>query len=132
MSAIDHARTLHLMAGKDIKALRAMTDGTAFDDEIFGFHAQQAIEKSLKAWIAAIGGTYGFTHDLRVLLLTLRELGCEIEPFKDLIRFNVYAVQFRYEPLEQLTGTIDRRAIISRVEEVHTFVLGALERMVKK
>lgn len=68
MSAIDHARTLHLMAAKDIKALRGMTDGETFDDEIFGFHAQQAVEKSLKAWIAAIGGTFPLTHDLRLLL----------------------------------------------------------------
>lgn len=119
MSAIDHARSLHLMAGKDIKALRGMTDPDAFADEIFGFHAQQAVEKSLKAWIAALGGAFGFTHDLRLLLLTLRDLGCAIEPFKDLIRLNVYAVQFRYEPLELLTERIDRASLLARVEEVH-------------
>ena len=29
-----------------------MGDVIVFADEIFGFHAQQAIEKSLKAWLA--------------------------------------------------------------------------------
>lgn len=127
MSAIDHARTLHRMAGKDLKALKAMTNADAFDDEIFGFHAQQAVEKSLKAWIAALGGTFGFTHDLRMLLLTLRDLGCEIEPLRALIRLNVYAVQFRYEPVESFSGDIDRPALIARVEALHDQVDKVLE-----
>ncbi len=110
------------MADKDVRALGAMIDSEAFDDEIFGFHAQQAVEKDLKAWIAAIGGTFGFTHDLRVLLLTLRELGCEITLLRDLISLNVYAVQFRYEPLELLTTPIDRPSLFTRVTEVHRLV----------
>ena len=127
MSAIEHARTLNRMAGKDLKALKAMGDVDAFDDEIFGFHAQQAVEKSLKAWIAALGGTFGFTHDLRILLLTLRGLGCEIEPLKDLVRLNVYAVQLRYEPVESLFGGIDRPAVFARVEALHEKVEKILE-----
>lgn len=129
MSAIDHARMLHQMAGKDLVALKAMTDTESFADEIFGFHAQQAVEKSLKAWISAIGGTFGFTHDVRMLLLTLREHGCEIEPFKDLIRLNVYAVQFRYEPMEPLTSSLDRVAWLARVEEVYQAVNQVLSRL---
>ena len=129
MSAIDHAFTLLQMASKDIKALKAMTDAETFDDEIFGFHAQQAIEKSLKAWIVALGGTFGFTHDLRMLLLTLRDLGCEIEPLKDLVRLNVYAVQFRYEPMESLSGSIDRPALIARIESLRGQVEGVLVRV---
>jgi HEPN domain-containing protein len=129
MSAIDHVRTLHLMALKDITALKAMTDEDFFADEIFGFHAQQAVEKSLKAWIAAIGGTFGFTHDVRILLLTLRELGCDVSPFRDLVRLNVYAVQFRYEPLEPMTTPIDRSELIARVEEVYHVVSRVVNRL---
>jgi len=33
----------------------------AFADEIFGFHAQQAVEKGLKAWICLHGIEYPFT-----------------------------------------------------------------------
>ena len=53
MRASDHGQDLLLMARKDFDALRGMLDNPLFADEIFGFHAQQAIEKSLKAWLAA-------------------------------------------------------------------------------
>ncbi|NEQ31824.1 MAG: HEPN domain-containing protein [Leptolyngbya sp. SIO4C5] len=51
-----------------MQALEGMQDKTVFADEIFGFHVQQAIEKCLKAWIAALGEVYPYTHDLGVLL----------------------------------------------------------------
>jgi HEPN domain-containing protein len=55
MSELKHARALLAMAEKDLKALQGMGDATTFADEIFGFHAQQSVEKTLKAWIAALG-----------------------------------------------------------------------------
>jgi HEPN domain-containing protein len=45
-----------------------MTDPGVFADEVFGFHAQQAIEKTLKAWIALLGQEYPFVHDVDALL----------------------------------------------------------------
>jgi len=44
------------------------------------FHVQQAIEKLLKALIAARGEKYPNTHDLQVLLGQLKSLGryCQI------------------------------------------------------
>jgi len=48
MSALEHARGLLVMARKDFDALRGMVDNPLFAEEIFGFHAQQAIEKSLR------------------------------------------------------------------------------------
>ena len=62
MSVPETAVMMQTMAGKDLAALRGMQDSTLFADEIFGFHAQQAIEKSLKAWITIAGGTFGFNH----------------------------------------------------------------------
>jgi HEPN domain-containing protein len=52
---LEQAQKMLLMAGKDIKALHALLDPDIADDEIFGFHAQQAAEKSLKSWIAGRG-----------------------------------------------------------------------------
>jgi hypothetical protein len=46
MSDIDHARVLLEMASYDLRALQHMLDPDAFAEGIFGFHAQQAIEKS--------------------------------------------------------------------------------------
>jgi HEPN domain-containing protein len=56
MSDLDHARLLLTMAEKDLRAIRGMVDPMIFADEIIGFHAQQAIEKALKALITFLGG----------------------------------------------------------------------------
>ncbi len=122
MSATDHAQALLQMAVKDLKALRGMSDPNTFDDEIFGFHAQQAVEKSLKAWIAMCGGTFPPTHDIRLLLLNLSKLNMEIAEFKDLVKLNVFAVQFRYESALGLSGTVDRRGLLNQVERLFKYV----------
>ena len=58
MSDLKQARVLLTSAERDISALRGMADAAVFADEIFGFHAQQAAEKLLKAWVALLGETY--------------------------------------------------------------------------
>jgi len=65
MSDLDHARSLLTMARADLNALKGMLrqDEDYFSDEIFGFHAQQAAEKILKARIASLEGSYSRTHD---------------------------------------------------------------------
>ncbi len=47
----EEARRLLDVARKDLNALPGMMDVETFADEIFGFHAQQATEKALKAWL---------------------------------------------------------------------------------
>ncbi|MEJ2083976.1 MAG: HEPN domain-containing protein, partial [Acidobacteriota bacterium] len=110
-------RLLH-SAENDFRALSGMTDPEVFTDEIFGFHAQQALEKSLKAWIALLGSEYPKTHDLSFLLSTLQRLGEEVEGFQDLIDFNPYAVQFRYEAYDEVGNPVDRNQVIQRVKQV--------------
>lgn len=132
MNHIDQAEQLLLMASKDMKAMDLMITPESIDDEIFGFHAQQAVEKSLKAWITAIGGTYGFIHDLRVLFLTLRELGCDIEKFRHLIMLNPFAAQLRYEPLETVDEPLDRPKLRKEVQEFHDHVQAAVTLMKSK
>jgi HEPN domain-containing protein len=126
MNAIDQARQMMVMASKDIKAMKSLLLPESADDEIFGFHAQQAVEKSLKAWIAVVGGSYGFVHDIHVLLLNLRELGCDISRFKSLLLLNVYAVRFRYEPQETPTNVLDRIEMLCKVVELYDHVLLAV------
>ena len=122
MNAIDQARLMLVMASKDIKAMNSLLSPESADDEIFGFHDQQAVEKSLKAWIVAAGGSYGFIHDIHVLLLNLRELGCDINQFKGLLLLNVYAVRLRYEPLDMPTNTLDRHELLDKVAGLYTHV----------
>jgi HEPN domain-containing protein len=65
MADIKQAAAMLRIAHRDLAALRGMADVAVFADEIFGFHAQQAIEKSLKAWMCALGLSYPFAHQAR-------------------------------------------------------------------
>ncbi len=62
------------------------------------FHVQQAIEKLLKALIAAHGEKYPNTHDLQVLLGQLKSLGEVLPDFGiPLIAFTKFGVLSRYD-----------------------------------
>ncbi len=126
MSDTETAHLLLVMAGKDLKALHALLDPSAADDEIFGFHAQQVVGKSLKAWIAAAGGIYGRTHDLTRLLFILEELGCDIQPFNTLDELTPFAVAFRYNFLNPEEPQIDRQDILCQVMRLHDHVKNIL------
>jgi len=111
MKETDLARSLLSSAEKDLNAIRNMTDADSFADEIFGFHAQQAVEKTLKAWIALLGGEYPFIHDLDALLNALEKLGADVDALRDLVELNAFAVQFRYEALESPDEPLDRGSV---------------------
>ncbi len=64
MSDIKQTDAMVRMAHRDRTALHGMRDVSVFADEIFGFHAQQAIEKALKAWMCALGMTYPHSHHI--------------------------------------------------------------------
>ena len=129
MSATENARMLLVMAGKDIRAMLALANPESVDDEIFGFHAQQAVEKSLKAWIAAIGGTFGRIHDLSQLFAILADLGCDVRCFEDLDMLNPFAVELRYESMETEEPRLDRVTCIAQVQQLQEHVKKVVERM---
>lgn len=131
MNVPETAITMQLMAGKDLAALRGMLDATLFADEIFGFHAQQAVEKTLKAWITLAGGTFGFTHDLELLLTHLHQLGVDAECFSGLIELSAFAVQFRYTELDLDDVPLDRTATICNVTELFDHVQMLMESVAK-
>lgn len=83
MTDIKQADAMMRMAHRDMTALHGMRDAAVFADGIFGFHVQQAIEKSLKAWMCA--------------LVLLRGAGIDVEAFWWTDQFTPYAHQARYE-----------------------------------
>jgi len=89
----DHARQLLEMARKDHQAIAHMLDPVSFSEEVFGFHAQQSIEKALKAWITAKGLSYPKSHDVSALTKLLTETGEDLRLFPNLEDFTIYAVQ---------------------------------------
>ena len=64
----DLARRFLTLADRDIKAFRKLSDDPEIDDEVVGFHAQQAVEKCLKAVLAKHRVEQRKTHDLQRLL----------------------------------------------------------------
>ncbi len=95
----------------------------------FGFHAPQAIEKLLKALIAARGEKYPRIHDLEKLAAMLTLAG-EVLPLVPvpLDDLTLYALNFRYEepppidpPLrESVAGSVRilREFVHRRVQEL--------------
>lgn len=65
MSDLEHGRELLEMARADLNALKGMLDSdpSYFSDEIFGFHAQQTAEKSMKARLTVLGIEYPKRHE---------------------------------------------------------------------
>ncbi|MBE0504517.1 MAG: HEPN domain-containing protein [Desulfuromonadales bacterium] len=125
MCDLEHARQMLSIAKRDLKALGGMLDAETFAYEIFGFHAQQTAEKALKAWISALGGTYGFTHDLGLLLNSLGNLGADCSNYSELLDLTIFAVHFRYDDAGDDSGFPEREeilerlsALVARVEDV--------------
>ncbi len=115
MKDLKHAKQMLLMAKKDFKAMKGMLDPKHFDEEIFGFHVQQAVEKSIKAWISFVGREYPKTHDLSSLLQILSDTQNDTSDLFEFIEYNTYAVQYRYEAFEMEEPPIDRKAVIKKV-----------------
>lgn len=93
----DLARLLLGNASGDLAALTVLIPSEV-DDSILGFHAQQAVEKSLKAALAARGAEYERTHDLEYLVELAQSVGLEAPIATDeLAQLTQWAVRFRYE-----------------------------------
>lgn len=99
-------------ANEDLVILKKHIDDTEVSDSIWGFHAQQAAEKYLKAVLIKEKILFSKTHDLTVLVELLLSHVTPL-PFdqSELEELNPYAVLMRYddlieEPLNRSVGLI--------------------------
>jgi HEPN domain-containing protein len=96
----EHAELLLRKAQQDELALEKLISDPALPDEIIGFHAQQAIEKTFKAVLTNSAIYYGRTHNLGELLDVLRVNGFRFPgEFEEVRRLTPFAVDFRYEDM---------------------------------
>ncbi|MCL6613559.1 MAG: HEPN domain-containing protein [Firmicutes bacterium] len=78
-------------------------------DEIIGFHAQQTMEKALKAVLLVRGIPYRRTHDLAELLDLCADAGIEVPSELALVdEYTPFAVMRRYEIDDYDASTLDR------------------------
>jgi HEPN domain-containing protein len=91
------ARQLLERADDEVAAARALLDVPDVSDFIIGFHAQQAVEKALKAVLAMGAVEYPFTHDLELLVALCERAALTIPAeFAEVRRLSPYAAQLRY------------------------------------
>ncbi len=89
------------LADRDIQAFNVLAKESSVHISIVYFHAQQAVEKSLKAVLFSRQIEFRRTHDLLELAQLLTISGIAL-PLSDepLYHLNPFAVAFRYDDLE--------------------------------
>ena len=105
-------------AEDDAKAMQWLASESEISDEIVGFHAQQAVEKWLKAVLGSRGIQFEYTHDLHRLIAEVNAAVGEF-PFDiaEVIALTEHAVPLRYDELLD-TEPLDREATVALVDEV--------------
>lgn len=105
------------LAGHDFIAMsKLQTDDVP--EDVFGFHCQQAIEKTFKALIDFYGKKFPLTHELEDLYDILLEINSDIAKFDELVFFTPYSVLIRYgevgfdEPLNRQKAIADVKNLI--------------------
>ena len=92
------ASDLLTLAQRDQVAVQSFQTLPEIDFAIIAFHAQQCIEKCMKAVLSKQGITYPRTHDLDDLFALLEETGIDMPVSRELLNdITPYAVTSRYE-----------------------------------
>ena len=112
------SRILLRKAEEDATAVREFAGNPEIGDSIIGFHAQQAVEKWLKAVTAASGVR---------LIEIVGATGAEVPLDRDrLAVLTQYAVPFRYDELLD-AESLEREVLVALVDEVAEWVADQME-----
>jgi HEPN domain-containing protein len=97
-------------------------DDPSAPDEVVGFHAQQAVEKLIKAVLSHRSVEYQRTHQLERLVTLLRNAGISYPPeLSEAVALTPFAVEFRYDLLpihDDAASAFDRRWAKRCVERI--------------
>lgn len=123
---LDLARMLLAKSLDDQTLVRKVGSDTEVADAIVGFHAQQAVEKSIKAVLAARGVAFMKSHALSYLIGLVEDN--DIMAPKALFEADAlspWAVEFRYEG--EQPPALDRSASLALVEQLHKWAEEEIE-----
>jgi HEPN domain-containing protein len=91
-------------------------------DRIYGFHAQQVIEKQLKMLILGHRRRHAFIHDISALRNVVKDLGETLPPIPFQIdQLTEFAGVFRYSTPRSLTP-VERDQILETVHILREYV----------
>jgi len=108
------ANQLLRAAEKDWRTVCQLADLNDSEDVVIGFHAQQMVEKLLKAVLVAAGRSYPLTHDLDRLIGLVAETGKDMTAYLDLGDLNPYAVELRYGLDDDQNSELDRSQLLDQ------------------
>jgi len=109
-------------AAQDEAVVARLLPDATMDDVIIGFHAQQAVEKALKAWLAHLGVDFPKIHNLKGLIGLLSAQGRTLPPeLADVTKLTPYAIGLRYTELPP-SDPLDRTEALRLVQGVRAHV----------
>jgi HEPN domain-containing protein len=123
---LDLARVLLARAEDDDALVRKVCSDADIADPIVGFHAQQAVEKLIKAVLAARRVAFVKSHALSYLIGLVEENG--ISAPKELSEADVlspWAVEFRYEG--EAPPALDRPAALALIAKIKDWAESEIE-----
>ncbi len=111
------AEILLTAAERDQQAFAKLAEDPGLHDSLCGFHAQQAVEKALKAVLAHAGVVFRRTHDIAELLDFIEDSNIDSPPHAShLDELTPYAVEMRYG-LVGVSG-LDRQELTRVLQDV--------------
>jgi HEPN domain-containing protein len=121
---VEYAEVLLRRAKGDLQVCQKLADDTEVDDNIVGFHAQQAVEKALKVALVLADADLPLSHDLEFLVRQVRESGIEpTQEFSDAQWLTPWAAELRYdEPIP-----LDRAAALAAAESAVGWAVSLLD-----
>lgn len=107
---LEYAGALLRRAESDLRALDALLAAARMEDDVIGFHAQQAVEKSVKVGLVVLGVAFPKTHDLDFMLARARDHSAELPHLLEQASWlTPWAAQLRYdEPPSRLNRSMAR------------------------
>lgn len=94
-------------------------------DDVLGFHAQQAVEKMIKAVLASNDASYERTHNITYLLTLLDSANIpRPEQADSLPDLTPWAAGFRYSDLPE--PALDRQVTLALVEQTKAWAVEQL------
>jgi HEPN domain-containing protein len=123
----DLAEQLLRLAREDEAAAQAMLDVGAVTDAIVGFHAQQAVEKALKAVLAVSGVEFPFTHDIQGLVELCEAEGAVLPAdLTDIDQLTPYGVRLRYGAVD-VAAPVERETALRWAEQTIAWAEGVID-----
>jgi HEPN domain-containing protein len=125
------AKLLLQKAAQDRYAMNHLLDDPLAPNEVVGFHAQQAVEKLVKAVLSQRSVEYQRTHQLQRLVTLLQNAGISYPPeLLEAVALTPFAVEFRYDLLpirDDAAPPFDRQWAKHCVERIAVWAASVVE-----